>query len=63
MMHPMALQAVFKARQRDVLEEAKWRRRAQAAFGDQERLRKAQASLTRCGQTERMSILPKGIQS
>lgn len=63
MMHPIVLQAVSKARQRDILEEAKWRRLAHAAFDDQERLRKAQAPLTRCGQSERKSILLKGILS
>lgn len=63
MMHPIVLQAVSKARQRDILEEAKWRRLAQAAFDDQERLRKAQAPLARCGQSERKSILLKGILS
>jgi hypothetical protein len=60
MIHPIALLAVVEVQQREVLERAKRYRRVQAASDNQAMLRKAQASLARCGQTESKNILPEG---
>jgi hypothetical protein len=61
MTHPVALQAVVKVRQREILEEAEWRRRAQAAFDGRKKAPQIQVPLARNDHVERLDCHSQGI--